>query len=52
MAITVSGLTMMRAERQPDHSCESQTHKQHAMKNKPVFLLGSLKHEELVPKRD
>jgi hypothetical protein len=43
-----------RAERQPDHSWESQTHRQRirATENEPLCHSSSLKHDELMAKRD
>jgi len=52
--MTVSGLTMRRAERQPDHNRDSQNPKatiRPIEQNAPRFV-SSLKHGQLVAQRD
>src|SRR5215831_20885969 len=52
--MTVSGLTMMRAERQLDHTRESQTPDASVawFEDHPLRFLGSLQHDQLMTQGD
>jgi hypothetical protein len=52
--MTVSGLTMISAERQPDHNRDSKTHRQRSMpfEHYPLWLLSSLEHGQLMAQCD
>src|SRR5262249_41788575 len=49
--MTVSGLTMISAERQPDHNRDSKTHRQRSMPF-PLWLLSSSEHGQLMAQCD
>jgi hypothetical protein len=50
--MTVSGFTMIRTERQPDHSWESHIHSRRSARRTMSRFVRSLKHDQLMTKRN